>query len=169
MFRTIARRRSLALALALAMLASMTAVAVARAQFLPAVLYGGGLRSGQQVEALINGVSCGTTTASTKGEWVMQVPVEAPCKPKAGNAITFKVDGVEATSAPAATWESGGIPTASVKTGYALTAGGGNSSATASEEDGGGSGPVVFIVIGVALLAAVAGGGWLMYQRRGRA
>jgi len=157
MLETIARRRSLALALALTLLASMTVVTAARAQFLPAVLYGGGLKSGQKVEALINGVSCGTTTASAKGEWVLQVPVEAPCKPKAGDPIAFKVDGAEATSAPAANWESGGIPTGSVKTGYALTVG------------DGGSSPVIFIAVGAVLLAAVAGGGWFMYQRRGGA
>ncbi len=173
MFQPIARRRSLAIVFALVALASLAASRAAEAQFLPAVLYGGGLKAGQKVEAFIGGVSCGSTTASAKGEWVLQIPAEAPCKPQASNGITFKVDGVEATSAPAATWESGGIPTGSVKTGYTLSAGGGagsGSSAGASEDsDDGGSSPVIFIAIGVVVLAAVAGGGWFMLQRRGSA
>ncbi|MEZ4554465.1 MAG: hypothetical protein AB7L91_00885 [Dehalococcoidia bacterium] len=165
------RRRVLAAALALSIVASFAAVRAADAQFLPAVLYGGGLESGQTVEVLIGGVSCGSTTASEEGEWVIQVPVEAPCNPEAGDAITFKLDGVEATSSPAATWESGGIPTGSVATGYSLTAaaGGGATADGAEDGDGGGSNVALFIGLGVVLIAVLAGGGWFISQRQRRA
>jgi len=121
MSHPIAHRRSLAIVLAITVLASLATALAAEAQFLPAVLYGGGLKSGQKVEAFIGGLSCGSTTASAKGEWVMQIPADAACKPQAGNHINFKVDGADAAPSPVARWESGGIPTGSVATGYTLT------------------------------------------------
>jgi hypothetical protein len=108
-----------------ALFAGLVAVQSASAQFLPAVLYGTGLWSGQKVEAFIDGKSCGSTTVSPKGEWVMQIPVEAPCGPTEDATITFTLNGAEATVAPAATWHSGGIPTENIATGYSLTVEGG--------------------------------------------
>lgn len=132
-------------------------------------MYGGSLKAGQKVEALVDGAVCASTTASPKGEWVMQVSPDSPCKPKPGAAISFKVDGAAATSNPAATWESGGIPKGSVQTGYTLTVGGGSSGASggsSSESGDSGSNPTLFIVVGVVLLAVVGGAGWFVYQRR---
>ncbi|MGE0228167.1 MAG: hypothetical protein AB7I38_03360 [Dehalococcoidia bacterium] len=161
--------RVLAAALALSIIISLGAVRTADAQFLPAVLYGGGLKSGQTVEVLIRGVSCGSTTASAQGEWVIQVPVEAPCSPEAGDAISFKLDGVEVTASPAATWESGGIPTGSVATGYSLTAASGGATSDGAGTEGGddgGSSTALLIGLGVVLLALVAGGGWFISRRQ---
>lgn len=166
-YRTASRRPLLAV-LALAILASMATVGSAEAQFLPAIVYGGGLKTGQKVEAFIDGKACASTTASARGEWVMQIVVDAPCAPKPGAAITFKVDGASATSSPEATWQSGGIPTGSVKSGYTLTFGAGSGSTDSTSEDGegGGSNAALFVGIGVVLIAAVGGAGWFMYRRR---
>ena len=169
--RTIARPGAIAtvafVTLALGLIAARPAVA----QFLPAVLYGAGLTPGQNVEASINGKACASTTATPKGEWLMQIPVNAPCGPEAGAAIAFTVDGEPAIAIPPATWESGGIPTASIGTGYSLTNTdgrpfGGAVGAGGEDDEDSGSSPVLFIVIGIVVLAAVAGGGAYLYRRR---
>jgi cobalamin biosynthesis Mg chelatase CobN len=123
--RTILAPGILAAAALVGVLASLIVAQTARAQFLPAVLYGTGLRSGQKVEAFIDGKSCGSTTVSQKGEWVMQIAVEAPCAPADGKAITFTINGEAANADPAAVWHSGGIPAENIATGYSLTVAGG--------------------------------------------
>lgn len=165
-------RRALLIALALATLASAALASRADAQFLPAVLYGGGLKSGQKVEALIDGKVCASTTASAQGEWVMQVPADAPCGPKPGSAILFRVDGALAAPAPAAEWQSGGIPSANVAKGYTLfvdeaTKPPATTTDGSDESDDGGSSSAPLIVGGaVAGLAVLAAGASLVLRRR---
>ena len=169
--RTVARPVAIAAAACVTLILGLVAARPVAAQFLPTVLYGAGLAPGQKVEAFIDGKSCASTTASPKGEWVMQIPVDAPCGPKPDAAITFTLDGKPVTATPAATWQSGGIPTASIRTGYSLTASGSGSAGTtqdtADTTDGGSGSAVLFIALGVVLLAA--GGVGLYFYRRNSA
>jgi hypothetical protein len=119
------RPRALVAAASLALVLSLFAPGAARAQFLPAVFYGTGLQPGQSVDAYVYDKFCVSTTANDRGEWVLQIPAEAPCGPTDGAPVTFTVDSQVMTSAPAATWQSGGIPAGSIATGYTLTPGSG--------------------------------------------
>lgn len=168
-----ATARSAALvALALVVIGTATLAQRVEAQFLPAVLYGGGLKGGQKVEALIDGKVCTSTTASAQGEWVMQVPPDAPCGPKPGSAITFRVDGALATPAPAAEWQAGGIPSADIARGYTLLVDESTRPQSASDatsgddESDGGSNAVPLIAGGAVVIALLAGGGFVLARRR---
>lgn len=175
---TVARVRTVAAAGALTLVLSLFVAGVAQAQFLPAVFYGTGLEAGQTVEAFIDGRSCGSTTTNAAGEWKLQIAPDAPCAPAPetpltdGAGVTFTIDGEAATAEPAATWESGGIPAGSIRTGYALTADGeggggetGGGSETAAEDDGGGSNAALLIGGGVVVLLAAAAGGFFILRR----
>jgi hypothetical protein len=170
------RRWRIVVLTATAALLALATLTSAYAQFLPAILYGNHVRSGATIEAFIAGRSCGTTKVTADGEWMMQVPPEAPCKPIVGAAISFTIDGKAATSSPEASWESGGIPKGSIPNGYSLTApgepvfgasgsSGSGSASTDSSDSGGGSNMILFAGIGVILVAAVGGGVFLMRRK----
>ena len=77
------------------------------AQNPPATFYGT-QESGDVVDALIDGVSCGTATAASDGFWMMLIAEDAPCSPADGDTVNFTSNGdaMEATE----TWSPGGAP-----------------------------------------------------------
>ena len=87
-----------------------------------AIYYGRNLQSGDAVEAFIGGRSCGRVGVNGRGEWVIQIPVNAPCSPVAGAPVTFTVNGRPAVASPAVTWQLGGTPS-DVTNGIRLTVG----------------------------------------------
>jgi len=129
--RTMTRFGLVAAAAALLLTIGLAAAGSASAQVLPAVLYGKGLTAGQTVGASIGGVSCGTATVTSAGEWTMNVETNAACNPTAGAAISFTINGQPAVSNPPAVWQSGGTPP-NVATGYALTLAQATATATAT-------------------------------------
>lgn len=94
----------------------------ANAQTPPATFYGKGLKSGDKVEAMIAGKSCGTATANAAGEWSISVAAGSACAPTSGAAVAFTLNAAAVTATPAATWQGGGLP-ADVANGYVLAAG----------------------------------------------
>jgi len=118
--RTMTRFGLVAAAAALLLTIGLAAAGSASAQVLPAVLYGKGLTAGQTVGVSIGGVSCGTTTVTSAGEWTINVETNAACNPTAGAAVSFTINGQAAVSTPPAVWQSGGTPP-NVQTGYALS------------------------------------------------
>ena len=108
-----------ALTLALATLFTFGA-RPAHAQVAPFTAYGQGLTAGATVAAVVKGVTCGTATVDTLGNWLIQVASTSPCKPTTGNQISFLLNG-QATGA-AETWRAGGAPT-DITNGIALVAG----------------------------------------------
>ena len=77
----------------------------------PAQYYGTpdtGFAAGDTVDALVDGISCGSATASSLGEWILQIPSTAPCSPSTGDTVTFSRNGfaMQATE----TWSSGDGP-----------------------------------------------------------
>jgi hypothetical protein len=177
-YTTIARTRAVAAVASLVLVLGVLAGGVAHAQFLPAVFYGTGLEAGQTVEAFIEGKSCGSTKTNDAGEWIMQIPPDAPCAPAPGTPISrgatvaFTLDGQPAAVDPPATWESGGIPTANIRQGYTLTvegAGGsgniGAETAADGDSDGGRSNAMLLVGGGVILLVAAAAGGFFLFRR----
>jgi hypothetical protein len=86
----------------------------------PATYFGAGLTEGDSVEAFIGSQSCGSTTVTPAGEWVIVVAVDAPCSPVSGAAVSFTVNG--STAEEQLTWEPGGSPP-NLATGLALTVG----------------------------------------------
>jgi hypothetical protein len=90
---------------------------VRAAQQLPALFYGGGLCSGDKVEASIGGTVCGTATVNTAGQWSITIRPTAPCGPTEGAAVTLTVNGKASGSA---TWKNSGLPP-DVANGYALS------------------------------------------------
>lgn len=116
-------RFGLVAAVAALMLTLSVAVAgTASAQTPPATFYGKGLKSGDKVDVLIAGKSCGVATASAAGEWSVSVASAAACAPTEGAAVAFTLNGAAATATPAATWKGGGLPP-DVANGYVLAAG----------------------------------------------
>ena len=107
---------------ALMLTMSLALAETADAQTPPAVFYGKGLKSGDKVEAMIAGKSCGTATANAAGEWSISVQSNAACGPTEGAAVAFTLNGGAATATPAATWKGGGLPP-DVANGYVLAAG----------------------------------------------
>lgn len=74
----------------------------------PPALYYGAFTPGDVVEAFINDVSCGTTTAASDGEWKIEIPATAPCSPSAGSIVTFTRNGVALKATEE--WSQGAIP-----------------------------------------------------------
>ena len=77
------------------------------AQTVPATFYGT-FDVGDVVVAFINDVSCATATTDADGNWIMQIPTDAPCSPADGDTVTFTRNG--ALLAAEETWRSGGAP-----------------------------------------------------------
>lgn len=81
-----------------------------RAQSAPFTAYGTSTEAGDEVAAFIDGVLCGSTTATADG-WLLQIPNTAPCDPGDGDTITFTLNG--ATVEETASWSLGGSPATS--------------------------------------------------------
>ena len=79
----------------------------ANAQAIPARYYGA-FTAGDVVEAFVNDVSCGTATAGSNGEWLLDVTASDPCGPVTGDTVTFTRNG--ALLIATESWASGGIP-----------------------------------------------------------
>ena len=78
----------------------------AQAQVPPFTVYGSLLKAGDKIEAFDGGRSCGTATADSNGNWILQISRSAPCNPATGDKITFTLNGA-ATSA-SETYKPGG-------------------------------------------------------------
>ena len=155
---------------ALMLTMSLALAETADAQTPPAVFYGKGLKSGDRVEALIAGRSCGTATANAAGEWSISVQANAACAPTENAAVAFTLNAAAATSTPAATWKGGGLPP-DVANGYVLAAGAavtppktGNAGllGTGSDATSG------MLVLALAVLALGTVAGARVYAGRGR-
>lgn len=108
----------LALVVCAGLLTATTAPAAAQ-QAAPYTAYGVGLRAGAMIGANIGGVSCGPAVAVTAtGTWLLYISVSSPCSPRAGDIVSFTVDGQAAEQT--VTWSEGGAP-ANAATGIALT------------------------------------------------
>ena len=70
--------------------------------------YYGGCTAGEVVEAFVDDVSCGSTTAGSNGEWLLDVAASDPCGPVTGDTVTFTRNG--ALLIATESWEVGGIP-----------------------------------------------------------
>ena len=77
------------------------------AQTVAATFYGT-FDVGDVVVAFINDVSCATATTDADGNWIMQIPTDAPCSPADGDTVTFTRNGALLTAEE--TWRSGGAP-----------------------------------------------------------
>lgn len=107
---------------ALMLTMSLALAETADAQTPPAVFYGKGLKSGDRVEALIGGKSCGTATANAAGEWSISVQSNnVACGPTENAAVAFTLNGAAVSPTPAAVWKGGGLPP-DVANGYVLGA-----------------------------------------------
>ncbi|TAJ21614.1 MAG: hypothetical protein EPO65_01070 [Dehalococcoidia bacterium] len=115
-------RRLAGLGLALVVCAGLltaTAAPAAAQQAAPYTAYGVGLRAGAMIGANIGGRSCGPAVAVTAtGTWLMYIAVSSPCSPRAGDVVSFTVDGQAAEQT--VTWSEGGAP-ANAAAGIALT------------------------------------------------
>lgn len=115
-------RRLAGLGLALMVCAGLVAATVSPAaaqQAAPYTAYGVGLRAGAMIGANIGGRSCGPAVAVTAtGTWLMYIAVSSPCSPRAGDVVSFTVDGQ--TAEQTVVWSEGGAP-ANAATGIALT------------------------------------------------
>ena len=74
----------------------------------PFTAFGGGLASGDLVEAWLGSVSCGTTEADATGDWLLLINFRDPCHPLPGQELTFSLNGLP--TAASETWAAGGIP-----------------------------------------------------------
>ena len=115
-------RRLAGLGLALVVCAGLvtaTAAPAAAQQAAPYTAYGVGLKAGAMIGANIGGRSCGPAVAVTAtGTWLLYITVSSPCSPRAGDVVSFTVDGQTAEQTVA--WSEGGAP-ANAATGIALT------------------------------------------------
>ena len=156
---------------ALMLTMSLALAETADAQTPPAVFYGKGLKSGDKVEAMIAGKSCGTATANAAGEWSISVQSNAACGPTEGAAVSFTLNAGAATATPAATWKGGGLPP-DVANGYVLAAGGaavtppktGNAGLLGAGNDA--TSGMLVLALAVLALGTVAGA--RVYAGRGR-
>lgn len=82
--------------------------ALERAKVVPYLAYGVGLTEGDEVEAMIGGVSCGKIVANASGQWVLSIGEDASCSPTDGAEISFTVNGE--TRSATETWRSAGTP-----------------------------------------------------------
>lgn len=96
-----------AAALALVGVISMGATASAQTAA-PFTAYGSGVEAGAEVEAFVGGRTCGSTTADASGQWTLQIATSDPCRPRAGDTITFRLDGQRTNGS--ATFAAGGAP-----------------------------------------------------------
>ena len=86
----------------------------------PATYFGAGMTPGDEVEAFIGSLSCGVSTVTAAGEWVIVVQPDASCEPSTGLEVTFAVNGAPAEESE--TWRPGGVP-ADLAVGMTLTVG----------------------------------------------
>ena len=105
-------------ALALAIGVSALLASSVDAQNPPATYYGFGLVPKDQVEAFIDGRSCGAASADDDGAWVLRIPENASCQPSEGDEITFTLNGRAAEEREI--WMSGASP-ADLVSGISLT------------------------------------------------
>ena len=121
------------------------------AQNPPATFYGT-QESGDVVDALIDGVSCGTATAASDGFWMMQIAEDAPCSPSDGDTVNFTSNGdaMEATE----TWSPGGAP-ADAADGVPSTLAA--AAAPAADAPAPGASPWLALSLGALALATLAG------------
>lgn len=96
-------------------------------QSAPAIFFGTGLQARDRVTVVINGVQCSTATVAPTGEWLLYIHAFSPCRPVAGSAVTFLLNGQPVQASPAAIWQPGGTPPGT--TGYALGVGTGTPTA----------------------------------------
>ncbi len=75
---------------------------------LPFVAYGTDGRPDGTVIVMLRGKVCGSVDVNGRGEWVVWVPVDAPCNPRAGATLTFAMDGEK--NRPTEKWAPGGLP-----------------------------------------------------------
>lgn len=119
--RGLARMGVAVAVLASVLLLGLAVSTTAQAQSPPFTAYGAAANSitaGDTVEAFIGGVSCGSATADSNGEWVLEVGESAACAPSAGDTISFTLNGAAVDET--ATWSAGGVPT-DVANGLTLT------------------------------------------------
>lgn len=100
------------MAAALVVTTVMLSGGIASAQSAPATLYGKGapLKAGDRLEASIGGRACASTTVTAAVEWVIQIPVAAPCGPTDGATVAITVNGLAAMVIPAPVWKIGATP-----------------------------------------------------------
>ena len=84
----------------------------------PAVFYGTDTSAGDEVEAFIDGVSCGSATATADG-WVIQIDDGTACEAADGDDVSFTLNGTAVEEHE--TWTSNGSP-ADIAAGTTLTA-----------------------------------------------
>ncbi len=92
--------------------------ATTHAQQPPFRAYGTGLSAGDTVTASVNGVDCGSATADSGGNWLLDITADAACAPTTGDTIDFALNGSAVSET--ASWESGGSP---VSSGYTAASG----------------------------------------------
>ena len=118
----VATRRVARLSIAVAAVAVLfvTVAAPASAQQpAPYTSYGVGQKPGATIAANIAGRSCGAgVTVNAQGEWLLRIAVADACTPRAGDVVSFSVDGQPAEQT--VNWSEGGAP-ANAATGIALT------------------------------------------------
>lgn len=93
---------------AAAVLFSAFVVSTSQAQKAPYTAYGVGQKPGSVVEGFILLKSCGKTTVKEDGTWKLPIPSDAPCSPKEGDTISFRL---EVRGTEVARWTPGGSPT----------------------------------------------------------
>ena len=106
----------------LLLLGLVASSSAAHAQNPPFTAYGAGanaVTAGDTIGAHIDGVSCGTATANSSGEWVLAISETAACSPVSGDTVTFSLNGSAVGGTE--TWSAGGVPT-DVAEGVSLTA-----------------------------------------------
>ncbi len=118
----VATRRVARLSIAIAAVAILFATVAAPAsaqQPAPYTSYGVGQKPGATIAANIAGRSCGAgVTVNAQGEWLLRIAMTDACTPRAGDVVSFSVDGQPAEQT--VTWSEGGAP-ANAATGIALT------------------------------------------------
>ena len=73
----------------------------------PATFYGTAAPD-DEIEALVEGISCGVARASSDGFWMLQIAEDAPCSPSDGDTVEFRVNGK--VRREHAVWRPAGAP-----------------------------------------------------------
>ena len=92
-------------AVAALMLMSFVASTASAQAALPFKAFGSGLKAGQVVTAVENGINVGTATVDAGGNWQIDIQPGGPAATKAGDTINFKIDA--ANAAQTVIWQSG--------------------------------------------------------------
>jgi uncharacterized membrane protein len=148
-------------AVAALMLMSTVALSTASAQAaLPYKAYGSGLKAGATVEAFKGTASVGKATVDASGNWSIDIQAGGTANVANGDAISFKLDGANATQT--VTFQGGQFP---APPGLALTvAAGGTTTPPAPAKTGNaglfgttGTSMALVLVLGVFAVTMVAG------------